>query len=234
MTSHLHKHLSFIILLIITKTAFSQEISLDSLAKQHKKIAILPVRVIYNYKKMPDGLSMKDIRNKEYEDGFLLQKKFNDHLRLKKESVLVDIQSFDETNGLLAENEITLQDIKDLPSDFICEALKVDGIIEYEIRLNTHLTDNERYGLQAMAITSIMLNPINAVGLLRGVRKQRNYTDNRDDKAVYSKIRISDGVSGEIIKEFSLAFEVGIFNSSDKVIENMLWQNFKKSPYYKK
>jgi len=224
MTSHLPKHLFFIFLLIITKTSFSQEVSLDSLAKQHKKIAVLPIKVYYKYNTLPDGLKVGDIRNKEYEDGFLLQKKLNDYLKLKKEFVSVEIQSFDETNSLLADNEIKLEDIKDLPANFICEALKVDGILEAEVRLNSFLSNEEVIGREMLSIATIALMPA-GVGL-------RN--KNRVENSILSKMKISDGNTGEIIGEFPLVLIPGVFISAEKVIEKMLWLNFKNTPYYKK
>ncbi|MEA5404788.1 hypothetical protein VB776_17775 [Arcicella sp. DC2W] len=201
---------------MIPKTSFSQETNVDSLVKQHKKIAVLPLKVYYIYKTLPEGLKVGDVRNKEYEDGFLLQKKFNDYLKLKKESVTVEIQSFDETNSLLAENEITLQDLKDLPADFICKALKVDGIIDAEIRLNTFINNEEIVGRELLSI---------AIGV---------GNKNKLDNSVLSKMKISDGNTGEMIGEFPLVLVGTMFKSTEKVIEKMLWLNFKNTPYYKK
>lgn len=132
--------LIFCLILIFSKG----QINLDSLVKTHKKVAVLPVRVMYAFKKMPDGKIFADIKKMEYEDGILLQQRFINQLYKDSIRVLVDIQAFSETNNLLAENEITIQDLKDLPSEFICEALKVDGIIETEIRLTKHFSENER------------------------------------------------------------------------------------------
>ncbi|MEA5425027.1 hypothetical protein [Arcicella lustrica] len=227
MTSHQPKYLLFIFLLMITRTSFSQEINLDSLVKQHKKIAILPVKVLYVYRTLPEGLKIGDVRDKEYEDGFLLQKKLNDYLKLKKDFVAVEIQSFDETNSLLAENEITLQDIKDLPADFICKALEVDGIIESEVRLIAFLTNEEKLGSDMLSVATII-----GAALIPNAIIIRN--KNKVDNTIFSNMKVSDGNTGEVIGKFPLYTEVGIFNSSEKVIDSILWINFKNTPYYKK
>jgi hypothetical protein len=210
------------------------QINLDSLVKTHKKVALLPVKVMYSYKKLPEGQTLKDVRNKEFEDGFLLQEKFIKQLYKDSVHVIIEIQSFNETNNLLSENEITLQDLKDLPADFICESLKVDAIIETEIRLNTHITDTERAGYQTLAVAGMIVNPLNAISVFRGPRKVGKNSGGRDDKNISSKMTISDGRTNEIVKDFFVSFDGSVFNSSDKLIENVLWENFKKSPYYKK
>jgi hypothetical protein len=226
-----------IILLIfcLTPIVSKGQINLDSLVKTHKKVALLPVRVMYAFKKMPDGKTFKDIKQMEYEAGFLLQERFINQLYKDSLRVLIDIQAFSETNNLLAENEITIQDLKDLPADFICEALKVDAIIETEIRLTKNFTENERTAIQSLQIASMLMNPLNAGGtLLRRPSNTYSKATNRDDKTVTSMMTISDGKTGEIVKEYSLAMDGGVFNSSDKIITHALWTNFKKCPYYKK
>jgi hypothetical protein len=225
--------LTFLFLLFISKS-YAQEYNLDSLVKTHKKVAILPVKVMYSYKKLSDGQTLNDIKKKEYEDGFLLQEKFIKQLSKDSFHVFVEIQSFNETNSLLSENEITLQDLKDLPADFICESLKVDAIIETEIRLNTHITDTERAGYQTLAVAGMIVNPLNAISVFRGPRKVGKNSGGRDDKNISSKMVISDGHTNEIVKDVTLSFDGSVFNSSDKLIENVLSENFKKSPYYKK
>jgi hypothetical protein len=225
--------LIFFLLLFISKS-YAQEYDLDSLVKTHKKVAILPVNVMYSYKKLSNGQTLNDIRKKEYEDGYLLQEKFINQLSKDSLHVFVDIQSFNETNSLLSENEITIQDLKDLPAEFICESLKVDAIIETEIRLNTHITDTERAGYQTLAVASMIINPLNAISVFRGPRKVGKNSRDRDDKNVSSKMTISDGLTNEIVKEVTVSFDGSVFNTSDKLIENVLSENFKKSPYYKK
>jgi hypothetical protein len=211
------------------------QINLDSLVKTHKKVAVLPVRVMYAFKKMPDGKTFSDIKKMEYEDGILLQQRFINQLYKDSLRVLVDIQAFSETINLLTENEITLQDLKDLPADFICEALKVDAIIETEIRLTKNFTENERTAIQSFQIAGILLNPMNAGGtVLRAPSKTFKKSTTRDDKTVTSMMTISDGKTGELVKEYSLALDGGVFNTSDRIITHALWENFKKSSYYKK
>jgi hypothetical protein len=229
-----HKPLLIILLTFISTSIFAQDYDLDSLVKTHRKVAVLPVRVMYSFKKLPNGQSLKDVRKKEYEDGFLLQEKFIKRLSGDSTHVQIEILSFKQTNDLLAENEISLEDLKELPADFICESLKVDAVIETEIRLNTHITDTERASYQALEVAGVILNPLNAVSAFRKPRKARNSSGSRDDKNISSKMTISDGRTNEIVKDVTVGFDGSVFNSSEKLIENVLSENFKKSPYYRK
>ena len=217
--------LTFFLLIFISKS-YAQDYDLDSLVKTHKKVAILPIKVKYNAQKLQKVGGLKELKSKELEDGFLLQERFCEILRRDSSSLNVDIQLPNETNSLLAENEITLQDLKDLPSDFICEALKVDGVIEIEIRLNQHLPDrvNTENTARRAIMGVLMANPVIFASAIV----------DSENKGVYSKMTIRDGKIDEVIKDITLDFNDGIFESNDKVIEKILLTNFKKSPYYKK
>lgn len=139
-----YKPLLIILLTLMSTSIFAQDVDIDSLVKTHKRIAILPVRVMYSLKKLSEGTTIEGMRQKEYDDGFLLQDKLWKTLINLNKPLKVDIQSPNKTNSLLTDNEITLVDLKELPSEFVCEALMVDAIIQVEVRLTKHLTDNER------------------------------------------------------------------------------------------
>jgi hypothetical protein len=223
----------FLLIFCLTPIFSKGQINLDSLAKNHKKVAILPVRVMYNFKKLPNGQTYNDIKKKEYGDGLLLQEKFITHLVKDTNRISVEVQSFNETNSLLIENEITLQDLKNSSPDFICEILKVDAIIEVEIRLSESFSENERSAIQTLQIANIFLNPLNAGGtVFRNSSRTNRYSHDRNDKTVSAMMTITDGKTGEIIKESRLSLEGGVFNSSDEIIEKALWKNFKRSQYF--
>jgi hypothetical protein len=218
--------LTFLFLLFISKS-YAQEYDLDSLVKTHKKVAILPIKVKYNAQKFQKVGGLKELKSKELEDGFLLQERFCEILRRDSSSLNVDIQLPNETNQFLADNEITLQDLKDLPSDFICDALKVDGIIQVELILNQHLPDRgNTENVATRAVIGVLLASA-GVGVIPIISAD-------DSKTISSKMVIRDGKFDEVIKKITLTLNDGIFNNTDKVIEKLLLTNFKKSPYYRK
>lgn len=218
--------LTFLFLLFISKS-YAQEYDLDSLVKTHKKVAILPIKVKYNAQKFEKAGGLKELKSRELEDGFLFQEKFYEILRKDSNSVNVKIQSANETNQFLADNEITLQDLKDLPSDFICDALKVDGIIQVELILNQHLPDRgDTENVATRAVIGVLLASA-GVGVIPIISADNN-------KTISSKMIIRDGKFDEVIKKITLTLNDGIFNDTDKIIEKLLLTNFKKSPYYRK
>jgi hypothetical protein len=223
-----HKPLLIILLTLISTSIFAQDYDLDSLVKTHKKVAILPVKVKYNAQKFEKAGSLKEMKVKELEDGLTLQEKFCKILQKESNSLDVEIQSSTETNQLLADNEITLQDLKDLPSNFIGDALKVDGIIQIELRLNQHLPDRgNTENVATRAVIGVLLASA-GVGVIPIISADNN------DKTISSKMIIRDGKFDEVIKKITLTLNDGIFNDTDKVIEKLLLTNFKKSPYYRK
>ncbi len=237
--------LTFLLLLFISKS-YAQEYDLDSLVKTHKKVAILPVRVMYAFKKMPDEKTLNDIERKQFDDSFVLQEQLYNLLLKEKENVLVDLQSFNETDSLLAENEVTLYDLKDLPANFLCEILKVDGIIECEIKFSDSIDDSKNRTNHQIsrlaAITSffVFTNPINS-HLISTAGKVRNasiikdpYFKNKKEIKQYSDMTFLDGKTNEVIWDYSTELSDKRFKNVSDVIERVLLTNFKKSPYYKK
>ena len=218
--------LTFLFLLFISKS-YAQEYDLDSLVKTHKKVAILPVRVMYAFKKMPDGKTLNDIERKQFDDSFVLQEQLYNLLLQEKGNVLVDLQSFNETDSLLAENEVTLYDVKDLPADFLCEVLKVDGIIECEIRISSDIDKSKNKTLNRVvrlaSIASLFVNSTNAFSVAANAsRIKDSHTQNNSEKKDYIKMVISDGKTSEVIREYSTVLNEAMIKNIDDVIEKIL------------
>ena len=139
-----YKPLSIILLALISSSIFAQDVDIDSLVRTHKRIAILPVRVIYILDNMnPSEASLSKVeekKKKEYEDGFILQEKLFQKLIKLNFPLKVTVQSPDETNNSLADNEIIISDLSGLSTEFLCEILKVDAVVVTEIRLSKFLS----------------------------------------------------------------------------------------------
>lgn len=232
-----HKSIIIILLTLIPASIFSQNYDSDSLVKTHKKVAVLPVRIMYSFKALPNGLTFSDIKRQEIQDGFSYQERFINQMLKDSVRMLVEVQRFNETNQLLIDNEVKWDDLEDLSADFICEILKVDAIIQTEIRLSKILSDNERTAVKALYFADLLYNPITTGGAV--VRAPAKFGKNHgkgqmDDKLAFTKMMIADGKTGDTLKEYSLNLDGGVFTSSDAMIKHALWVNFKKSPYYRK
>ena len=132
-----YKPLLIILLTIISTSIFAQEYYLDSLVKTHKRVAILPVNMIYHFDGLPNDTILNDIKARQIEDGLVVQEKFCTQLRKKYKSLTVEIQSSDETRRKFRENAIEINDLEGFSRDSLSKILEVDGIIDMELKFHS-------------------------------------------------------------------------------------------------
>jgi hypothetical protein len=214
--------LTFLFFLFISKS-YAQEYDLDSLVKTHKKVAVLPVRVKYIFGKITnDSIRMK-LEEKEYRDGFMCQENIYNALKKDEVHLKVEVQSCKETNSLLENSQITIKDLEKLPYDVICKSLKVDGVI-------TGISD---FASLAKTMELAGFFSMSGFGSYLGAKGKRIKTGAKSKDLIFTMI-IADGNTGEEIKEYMVALNSWVLESTESLIERALMENFKKSPYYKK
>jgi hypothetical protein len=205
------------------------QINLDSLVKTHKKVAVLPVRVKYIFGKITnDSIRMK-LEEKEHRDGFICQEKIYNALKKDEAHLKVEVQNYKETNSLLENSQITIKDLEELPYDVICKSLKVDGVINNELKFNTGLSD---FASLAKTMELAGFFSMSGFGYL-GAKGKSIKTGAKSKDLIFTMI-IADGNTGEEIKEYMVALNSWVLESTESLIERALMENFKKSPYYKK
>lgn len=232
-----YKPLLIILLTLISTSIFAQEYDLDSLVKTHKRVAILPVKVVYNHEKLKEGVTLESVINREFSDGFLIQNDLFNYLQEEKKSLKIEVQPINETNSLLAENAITLKDLEELPADVVAKALQVDGIIEIEISRKSYFAQVGNSGTNTDAAVDAAVkgfltgNPLYLVLAVASAGAQNTGEENvLSGTTIISKMVISDGKTGEIIKKYTNGLIDGSLNSTFRVIEKVFWTNFKKAP----
>ena len=78
---------------------------------ENQKIAVLPFEISFVFQKIPGGETIKYMRELEKEEGLILQKKLYNHLLKNNFSPYLKIQDIDETNSMLKQHEVTMDNI---------------------------------------------------------------------------------------------------------------------------
>ena len=239
--------LTFFLLIFISKS-YAQDYDLDSLVKTHKKVAILPVRVIYHFDGLANDTILNDIEEREIEDGLVVQEKFCTQLRKKNKSLTVEIQSSDETRRKIRENAIEINDLEGFSRDSLSKILEVDGIIDMEFEFHSitknkgvKVTSKSDYVIGNSAKNGMITGaaqgnylPLAFTGLLMLASRMVNFDGEIDFKRITFKSIISDGNTGEIIKRNLVTLGNNKILSDDKLLEFILWEYFDHSPYHRR
>jgi len=132
-----------------------------SIAKGHKTLAILPVKVTYNVNQSQAyHLTSKKIEELEYSDGHLAQKLLYNNLldSKKKYGFSVSIQDIAQTNSLLTENKISVTEIGSYSNEQLAGILGVDAIIRCNIVTKQTISSDAAIILGAVS-SSHTINP---------------------------------------------------------------------------
>ena len=97
----------------------------------HETVAILPFEVINWVDKVPKGATLETLKQRERDDAIILQRHLYRYClrEMSWQENLVLIQHINETNDLLSEKGITIDDLKDIPKGQLANVLGVDAVI---------------------------------------------------------------------------------------------------------
>jgi hypothetical protein len=169
---------------------------------QHKKIAVLPFRVIYTGK-VPETIKPTDVFTLEFAEGKAFQKSlYNDLLNQLgegKNSIKIDIQPTDKTNKLLQQSGVDYLRLDSASPNVLCKELGVDAVVLSVVEKEHFLTNLEPFGV---VLTKGLLN-----------RLYGEKTDLNDDLPQ---------IPGNAARTYSIKSASQLKNGADGVL---LWKN---------
>jgi hypothetical protein len=122
---------------------------LDASAR-HKTIAVLPAQVMLTGKK-PAKLTEDDIAKVEEVESRLFQLSlYNNilrHANTRKYSTKVQVQSVENTRGLLEERNIDFRRVANTPDQELCRILKVDAVVRLNVQKTRYMSGLASFGL---------------------------------------------------------------------------------------
>ncbi|TMM53925.1 hypothetical protein FEE95_18705 [Maribacter algarum] len=178
----------------------------DLFSKEHNVLAIMPFLTNLDLK---DDISKEDLEEREKKEGLAVQNALETYFskRKRKKKFSVEFQNTEDTNAILAQNNITYKNIDVYTIKQLSEILKVDGIISGNLDLNILLS--------------------------KGVPDDFSFLDYFLGDANYGRIgiKISDGTTGKLLWKYEKEINKKSGKNTDDLIDRMMKLASRKFPY---
>ena len=204
------KRLLFLLLLIGTSVSAQKNIyeskNFDELSENHQVLAIIPFLTNLDLK---DGISKSELKQLEEKEGYAVQNALETYFskRKRKKKFSVEFQNTQNTNAILAQNNITYKNIDVYTIKQLSEILQVDGIISGNMDLNILLS--------------------------KGVPTEFSFLDYFSGDSNYGRIgiKISDGTSGKLLWKYEKKINKKTGKNTNDLIDRMMKLATRKFPY---
>lgn len=178
----------------------------DQYSKEHKVLAIMPFLANLD---LADDISKEDLAEREKKEGLAVQNALETYFskRKRKKKFSVEFQNTEDTNAVLAQNNITYGNIDVYTIKQLSEILEVDGIISGNLDLNVLLS--------------------------KGVPDEFSFLDYFLGDANYGRIgiKISDGTTGKLLWKYEKEINKKSGKNTDDLIDRMMKLASRKFPY---
>ena len=207
------KKIVFVLTLFATAMAMGQKniyesIRFDEYTEDHEILAIVPFIANLELKKAVDQDELDVLAQKE---GYAVQNALETYFsrRKKRKKFNVDFQNIANTNAILAQNNITYDNIDTYTTKELCKILEVDGIISGNLNLNILLSE--------------------------GVPTDFSILDYFSGNANYGRIgvKISDGETGKLLWKYENEISKKTGKNTNELIDKMMKTASRKCPYEK-
>lgn len=182
--------------------------SFDGLSSDHQVLAILP---FFTNLDLGEEVAPAEVRRLERQEGYAVQDALETYFGRgkKKKKFTVSFQNSEDTNAILAKNEISFQNIDRYTIRELSEVLGVDGIVSGNLEVNTLLSN--------------------------GVPTELSFLDYILGDADYGRIgiKISDGDSGKLLWKYEQEINRKSGKNTDDLIDKMMKKAARKFPYDK-
>lgn len=180
----------------------------DELSEDHEILAIIPFLAKLE---LEQKISKDELKQLAKREGNAVQDALETYFskRKKRKKFNVEFQNIDDTNALLAQNNITYENIDIYTVKQLSEILNVDGIISGNLDLNILLS--------------------------KGVPTDFNFLDYFNGSSDYGRIgiKISDGTSGKLLWKYEKQINKKTGKNTSELIDKMMKLASKKFPYDK-
>ena len=182
--------------------------SFDGLSSDHEILAILP---FFTNLDLGEEVAPAEVRRLEQQEGYAVQDALETYFGRgkKKKKFTVSFQNSEDTNALLAKNEISFQNIDRYTIRELSEVLGVDGIVSGNLDVNILLSN--------------------------GVPAELSFLDYILGDADFGRIgiKISDGDSGKLLWKYEQEINRKSGKNTDDLIDKMMKKEARKFPYDK-
>lgn len=178
----------------------------DELSADHEVLAIIPFLTNLD---LNETISKEEQKRLEENEGYAVQNALETYFsnRSKKKKLPVEFQNIKNTTAILAQNNITYENIDVYTTKQLSEILDVNGIISGTLDLNILLSS--------------------------GVPTEFSFTDYFSGGADYGRIgiKISDGDSGKLLWKYEKEINKKTGRNTTDLIDRMMKLAIRKFPY---
>ena len=206
--------LAFACLIAINAGAQTKEIythpQFDTIADDHKMLAILPFNVLINLRpKEKEKMKPGELENMQKKEGDAVQSALQTYFlkRKEKEEFKVSFQDIAKTNALLAKKGWNTDSLKTLTMEEISGYLGVDGIISGSLYTDKPMSEGASV----------------ALGIMFGV-----YGPTNSGKCT---INVQEGDRGELLWKYEKTLSRSLGSDINTVINTMMRKASRKFPY---
>lgn len=197
--------LCFSVLLTAQKNIYESP-NFDELSADHEVLAIIPFLTNLD---LNETVSKEEQKRLEENEGYAVQNALETYFsnRGKKKKLPVEFQNIKNTTAILAQNNITYENIDVYTTKQLSEILGVNGIISGTLDLNILLSS--------------------------GVPTEFSFTDYFSGGADYGRIgiKISDGDSGKLLWKYEKEINKKTGRNTTDLIDRMMKLAIRKFPY---
>jgi len=180
----------------------------DVLSKDHQLLAIIP---FFTHLELEEKISKEESIKLEEKEGYAVQDALESYFGLgkKKKKFTVDFQNIKNTNALLAQKNITYNNIDTYTIKELSEILEVDAIISGNLDINILLS--------------------------KGIPEEFSFMDYILGDANYGRIgiKISDGKTGKLLWKYENEINKKSGRNTNDLIDKMMKKLVRKFPYDK-
>jgi len=180
----------------------------DELTKSHKVLAILP---FLTQLELEQKVSLDEVKKLAKKEGYAVQNALETYFskRKKRKKFNVEFQNIEDTNAILAQNNISYENIDVYTTKELSKILKVDGIISGNLDLNILLS--------------------------KGVDTDFSFLDYFGGNSNYGRIglKISDSNTGKLLWKYEKEITKKTGRNTSELIDRMMKFAAKKFPYDK-
>lgn len=180
----------------------------DVLSKDHQLLAIIP---FFTHLELEENISEEESKKFEEKEGYAVQDALETYFGLgkKKKKFTVDFQNIKNTNAILAQKNVTYNNIDTYTIKELSEILEVDAIISGNLDINILLS--------------------------KGIPSEFNFMDYILGDANYGRIgiKISDGKTGKLLWKYENEINKKSGRNTADLIDKMMKKLVRKFPYEK-
>lgn len=198
----------FFILTVNAQKGIYESDKFEELSENHNTLAIIP---FFTYLELEEKFPRSELAKLEEKEGYAVQDALETYFGRgkKRKKFSVDFQNTDNTNAILAQNNITYENIDTYTIQELSKFLGVDGIISGNLDLNILLSE--------------------------GVPSEFNFIDYILGDANYGRIgiKISDGDTGKLLWKYEEEINKKSGRNTDDLIDRMMKKATRRFPYDK-